>query len=176
MARGLVDSPLLPQLVAAVGNRVLVYDAADGDLLHSLKVRRAGRGAAATQLVPCGCLWVGGKGSHDPDLVCRVGDQGHKDTVYTVSYSRCGKRFASGGADKTIIIWTSAVGALRLGQYSWLVGIAGGAIGLCSLGNANACGSDRASCDTQAEGILRYTHNEPIQKLAYNPVTQQLAR
>ena len=25
------------QLVAAVGNRVLVYDAADGDLLHSLK-------------------------------------------------------------------------------------------------------------------------------------------
>ena len=27
------------QLVAAVGNRVLVYDAVDGDLLHSLKVR-----------------------------------------------------------------------------------------------------------------------------------------
>ena len=26
------------QLVAAVGNRVLVYDAVDGDLLHSLKV------------------------------------------------------------------------------------------------------------------------------------------
>ena len=25
------------QLVAAVGNRVLVYDAVDGDLLHSLK-------------------------------------------------------------------------------------------------------------------------------------------
>ena len=25
------------QIVAAVGNRVLVYDAADGDLLHSLK-------------------------------------------------------------------------------------------------------------------------------------------
>ena len=28
------------QLVAAVGNRVLVYDAVDGDLLHSLKVGR----------------------------------------------------------------------------------------------------------------------------------------
>ena len=27
------------QLVAAVGNRVLVYDAVDGDLLHSLKAR-----------------------------------------------------------------------------------------------------------------------------------------
>jgi intraflagellar transport protein 122 len=84
------------QLVAAVGNRVLVYDAVDGDLLHSLK--------------------------------------GHKDTVYTVSYSRDGKRFASGGADKTIIIWTS-----------------------------------------KAEGILKYCHNDPIQKLVYNPVTQQLA-
>ena len=36
--------------------------------------------------------------------------QGHKDTVYTVSYSRDGKRFASGGADHTIIIWTWKVG------------------------------------------------------------------
>jgi WD40 repeat protein len=35
--------------------------------------------------------------------------QGHKDTVFTVSYSRDGKRFASGGADKTIIIWTHKV-------------------------------------------------------------------
>jgi intraflagellar transport protein 122 len=84
------------QLVAAVGNRVLVYDASDGDLLHSLK--------------------------------------GHKDTVYSVDYARDSKRFASGGADKTIIIWTS-----------------------------------------KAEGILKYSHNDSIQKLCYNPVTQQLA-
>ena len=84
------------QLVAAVGSRVLVYDAANGDLLHSLK--------------------------------------GHKDTLYSVAYSRDGKRFASGGADKTIIIWTS-----------------------------------------KAEGILKYSHNDSIQCLAYNPVTQQLA-
>jgi hypothetical protein len=27
----------------------------------------------------------------------------------------------------------------------------------------------------QAEGILKYCHNDPIQKLAYNPVTQHLA-
>ena len=51
-----------------------------------------------------------------------------------MSYSRDGKRFASGGADKTIIIWTA-----------------------------------------KAEGILKYCHNEAIQKLVYNPVTQQLA-
>lgn len=84
------------QLVAAVGSRVLVYDAVNGDLLHSLK--------------------------------------GHKDTLYCVAYSRDGKRFASGGADKTIIIWTS-----------------------------------------KAEGILKYSHNDSIQCLSYNSVTQQLA-
>ena len=84
------------QLVAAVGSRVLVYDAINGDLLHSLK--------------------------------------GHKDTLYCVAFSRDGKRFASGGADKTIIIWTS-----------------------------------------KAEGILKYSHNDSIQCLCYNSVTQQLA-
>ena len=64
------------QLIAGVGNRVLVYDAAVGDLVHSLK--------------------------------------GHKDTVYCVAYSRDGKRFASAGADKTVIIWTTkAEGILK---------------------------------------------------------------
>ncbi|KAJ7520920.1 hypothetical protein O6H91_19G029500 [Diphasiastrum complanatum] len=64
------------QLVAAVGSRVLIYDAADGDLLHSLT--------------------------------------GHKDAVYCVAYSRDGKRFASGGADKSVIIWTQkAEGILK---------------------------------------------------------------
>ena len=82
--------------MAGVGTRVLVYDAADGDLLHSLK--------------------------------------GHKDAVFCVAYASNGKRFASGGADKTIIVWTD-----------------------------------------KAEGILKYHHNDTIQSLAYNPVTQQLA-
>jgi len=84
------------QVVVAAGNRVLVYDATDGDLIHSLK--------------------------------------GHKDAVFAVAYSRHGKKFASGGADKQVIIWTQ-----------------------------------------KAEGILKYNHNESIQCLAYNPVTQQLA-
>jgi intraflagellar transport protein 122 len=57
-----------------------------------------------------------------------------QDVVYCVAYSSNGTRFASGGADNTVIIWTNA-----------------------------------------AEGILKYTHNDSIQCLAYNPVTQQLA-
>ncbi|DAZ94814.1 TPA: hypothetical protein N0F65_012841 [Lagenidium giganteum] len=84
------------QLVAAVGTRVMVYDAVDGTLLHSLK--------------------------------------GHKGIVYSVDYAHDGKRFASGGADNVVIIWTD-----------------------------------------KAEGILKYTHNDSIQKLVYNPQSQCLA-
>ena len=60
--------------------------------------------------------------------------KGHKDTVYCVAYARDGKRFASGGADKCVIIWTNKL-----------------------------------------EGILKYSHNDAIQCLAYNPVSHQLA-
>ncbi|KAJ8301312.1 hypothetical protein KUTeg_021173 [Tegillarca granosa] len=60
--------------------------------------------------------------------------KGHKDTVYCVAYSKDGKRFASGSADKSVIIWTSKL-----------------------------------------EGILKYTHNDAIQCLSYNPMTHQLA-
>ncbi|XP_041499239.1 intraflagellar transport protein 122 homolog isoform X2 [Microtus oregoni] len=60
--------------------------------------------------------------------------KGHKDTVYCVAYAKDGKRFASGSADKSIIIWTSKL-----------------------------------------EGILKYTHNDSIQCVSYNPITHQLA-
>ncbi len=60
--------------------------------------------------------------------------KGHKDSVYCVEYAKDGKRFASGSADKTVIIW---------------------------------------SC--KGEGIVKYSHNDSIQCLAYNPITQQLA-
>ncbi|MED6266259.1 hypothetical protein CHARACLAT_000298, partial [Characodon lateralis] len=74
-------------------------------------------------------------------LVCDAKDgtiiqplKGHSGTVYCVAYAKDGKRFASGSADKSIIIWTSKL-----------------------------------------EGILRYTHNDAIQCVAYNPITHQLA-
>jgi len=60
--------------------------------------------------------------------------KGHRDTVYCVSFGKDGKRFASGSADKSVIIWTNKL-----------------------------------------EGILKYTHNDSIQCLAYNPVSQALA-
>ena len=33
--------------------------------------------------------------------------KGHKDAVHCVCYAKDGKRFASGSADKSVIIWTS---------------------------------------------------------------------
>lgn len=33
--------------------------------------------------------------------------RGHKDKIYSVAYSKDGKKFASGGQDKTVIIWNS---------------------------------------------------------------------
>ena len=59
---------------------------------------------------------------------------GHKEVVYCLSCSSDGTLIASGGADKTVIIWTSKL-----------------------------------------EGLVKYTHQESIQCLAFNPVTQQLA-
>ncbi|XP_074101716.1 intraflagellar transport protein Oseg1 [Cotesia typhae] len=59
--------------------------------------------------------------------------KGHKDTVYCVCYSRDGKRFASGGADKCVIVWTSKL-----------------------------------------EGILKYSHNDAVQCMKFNPVSHQL--
>ena len=91
-----ISRPDGTQIIVAAGQRVLVYDTADGSLIQPLK--------------------------------------GHKDTVYCVNYAKDGKRFASGGADKCVIIWTSKL-----------------------------------------EGILKYSHNDAVQALAYNPVTHQLA-
>ncbi|XP_072931134.1 intraflagellar transport protein 122 homolog [Epargyreus clarus] len=59
--------------------------------------------------------------------------QAHKGTVHAVAYCGDGKKFASGSADKNVIIWTSKM-----------------------------------------EGVLKYSHSEAIQCLAYNPITYHL--
>lgn len=38
--------------------------------------------------------------------------KGHKDTVYCLSYARNGQKFASGSADKTVIIWSNKLEGL----------------------------------------------------------------
>ncbi|CAI9719013.1 transport 122 homolog isoform X1 [Octopus vulgaris] len=68
------------QLVAAVGQKVLVYNTADGNLIQPLK--------------------------------------GHKDKVYCVDYAKDGQRFASGSADKCVIIWTSKLDGILKFNHS----------------------------------------------------------
>ncbi len=61
-------SPDGTRIIVGVGNRVLLYNAANGDLIKSGK--------------------------------------GHKDKVVSVDYSFDGSRYASGGLDNTVIIWS----------------------------------------------------------------------
>ena len=50
--------------------------------------------------------------------------KGHKDTVLCVTYSQDGKRFASGSADKSVIIWTSKLeGILKYTLVSYNISI-----------------------------------------------------
>lgn len=70
--------------------------------------------------------------SLDGKLIKRL--KGHKDDIYSVSYSHDGKRIASGGADKTTIIWNE-----------------------------------------EGKGILKFTHSDSVQIVAYNPVEDILA-
>ena len=60
--------------------------------------------------------------------------KGHKDAIYAAAYARDGQRFATGGADKTVIVWSR-----------------------------------------ECVGLLKFSHTSPVNALAYNPVTQQLA-
>lgn len=54
--------------------------------------------------------------------------------MYCVSYSKSGEKFASGSADKCVIVWSNKL-----------------------------------------EGLLKYSHGDAIQCLAFNPLTHQLA-
>ena len=64
-------------------------------------------------------------------MSCHIG---HKDTVFCIAYSKDGQRFASGGADNAVVIWSA-----------------------------------------EGQGLLKYTHNDKIQALSFNPVLQTLA-
>ena len=43
---------------------------------------------------------------------------GHGDVVNTISYASDGSRFASGGADKLVVIWTSELQGML--KYSYV--------------------------------------------------------
>lgn len=85
-----------------------------------------------TQLVAAGGYRVLIYDTNDGRLVQAL--KGHKDKVHCVSYARNGEKFASGSADKTVIIWSNKL-----------------------------------------EGLLKYSHGDSVQCIAFNPLSHQLA-
>ncbi|KAL1516943.1 hypothetical protein ABEB36_000771 [Hypothenemus hampei] len=85
-----------------------------------------------TQLIVAGGNHVLVYDTSDGSLIQLL--KGHKDKVHTVSYAKNGEKFASGSADKTIIIWSNKL-----------------------------------------EGLLKYSHNDSVQCVSFNPLSHQLA-
>ena len=61
-----------------------------------------------------------------------------QDTVYCVNYARDGKRFASGGADKCVIIWTSKLEGIL--KYSHNDAVQAQSSTFSLLGTGRICG------------------------------------
>jgi intraflagellar transport protein 122 len=98
--------------------------------------------------------------------------QGHKDNVYTVSYSKDGKRFSSGGADKAVIIWkANGEGILKYSHNDTIQararthqthGAPSSMMSPCAVrGGPNDPAAERHCCHAQC--------------VEYNPVTLELA-
>ena len=75
-----------------------MYDSQSGMLLQSLK---------GIPLLVISLAWT----------LILLSNAGHKDAVHCLSYSKDGKRFASGGADKNVIIWTNNYDAILKYRY-----------------------------------------------------------
>ncbi|KAI2531436.1 intraflagellar transport 122 [Homo sapiens] len=111
--------------------------------------------------------------------------KGHKDTVYCVAYAKDGKRFASGSADKSVIIWTSKLeGILKYTSWSVMSSLH---LHLPFLGlhkTVRVTATDKAPkgqggrIDCLRPSVQNQPgqkHNDAIQCVSYNPITHQLA-
>ncbi|NWZ69877.1 IF122 protein, partial [Acrocephalus arundinaceus] len=97
--------------------------------------------------------------------------KGHKDTVYCVAYAKDGKRFASGSADKSVIIWTSKLeGILKYTSWFVLAGHCTSTLGLGFGYNLHSYFTNHSCCN-----LDEMQHNDSIQCVSYNPLTHQLA-
>ncbi|PNJ37046.1 LOW QUALITY PROTEIN: IFT122 isoform 6 [Pongo abelii] len=109
--------------------------------------------------------------------------KGHKDTVYCVAYAKDGKRFASGSADKSVIIWTSKLeGILKYTSWSVMSSLHLHLIFLGLHKTVRVTATNKAP-KGQGGRCLRPSvqnqpgqkHNDAIQCVSYNPITHQLA-
>ncbi len=90
--------------------------------------------------------------------------KGHKDLVYCVTWAKNGKMFASGGADKTVILWGDDLeGIVKFAfvhfrpMFCRLIDFEGKKFELSTISLMDP-----------------FRHNETIQCLAFNPVNFSL--
>jgi intraflagellar transport protein 122 len=103
-------------VLVAVGDRVFMYDATNGNVID---VKRA-----------------------------------HKDAIYALAYSRDGQRWASGGADNNVVVWTAeGVGLLRYSHNSKIQALAFNPV-LQSL--ASCSDNDFGLWQTEGANVQKY--------------------
>uniref|UniRef100_A0A2K5I4B1 Intraflagellar transport protein 122 homolog n=1 Tax=Colobus angolensis palliatus TaxID=336983 RepID=A0A2K5I4B1_COLAP len=102
--------------------------------------------------------------------------KGHKDTVYCVAYAKDGKRFASGSADKSVIIWTSKLeGILKYTSWSVMFSLHLHLIFLGLRKTVRVTTTNKDCLWPSVQNQPGQKHNDAIQCVSYNPITHQLA-
>lgn len=78
----------------------------------------------------------------------------HKDVIYCLAYSRDGQRWASGGADNNVVVWTAeGVGLLRYSHNSKIQALAFNPV-LQSL--ASCTDSDFGLWQTEGQNVQKF--------------------
>lgn len=88
--------------------------------------------------------------------------KGHKDQVYCLAYASDGTRFASGSADKCVIIWTSKFEAILKFSYDFY------------FLRCQYYIFVYYSMFLKNNVSFNFRHNDAIQCLAYNPLSPLL--
>jgi hypothetical protein len=81
--------------------------------------------------------------------------RGHSDTIYSISYSPDGTQFASGGADKTVILWSTVKRREQSDQEEE--------------------GSNASSAKRSYKGVAKYSHDSSVQRVVFNPKGDHVA-
>lgn len=99
--------------------------------------------------------------------------KGHKDTVYCINYAKNGQRFASGSADKTVIIWSNKLEGLLKYNHSDAVQCL--AFNPLSHQLASCAVSDFAFWSTEQKAVQKHKTNSRINSCSWTSDGQYLA-
>lgn len=96
-----------------------------------------------------------------------------QDAIYAISYAADGSRFASGGADKSVILWSNSGKGLL--KYPHATSVQALAFNPVTHHLASACESDLGLWSAEARGVPKKQLNACARCLAWSPNGQVLA-